>query len=280
MTSDSRVLWAKRTVGATFLAALCGGVLFYFVDNPFTGVFKASLGLLVGGVALSAVLLCYVLIHSVGRVKRFAGHILLTLLFLSAGAVLVGTAVLRPYLQHAVSKEQWQEDIQFLAAATARTDPSPLAKGSFQKEAEKLKRELSGLTDEQIIVRSIELVGSLHDGHSNILPVQPATGFRMFPVQLYLFSDGFYVTAAAPEYGRLVGLRLTNIENTPIEQAYDAVKPLVGGDNEWTIKDRISLYLLCPEILHSKSIIDSEEAATFTFVSEGGATVSYSHWTV
>lgn len=35
------------------------------------------------------------------------------------------------------------------------------------------------------------------------------------------------------------------------------MKPLVGADNEWTIKDRIPQYLLCPEILSAEGIVPS-----------------------
>lgn len=104
-----------------------------------------------------------------------------------------------------------------MAASVARTDPSPLARASFQQQVGKLIGQLPGLNDEQMTVGLVELMASLHDGHSNILPVQPATGFRMFPLQLYIFSDGIYVTAAAPEYHSVVGLRLTRIGNTAIE---------------------------------------------------------------
>jgi tetratricopeptide (TPR) repeat protein len=264
----------RRATWLAALAAFLGMVVFYFVDDPFTLTFRASVILAVGGTALSMVLLGYLLTQSMGTAKRISGFAFIAIPLLAAGVALIGLIHFRSYFHHTVSKEEWKDDLRFLAASVARTDPSPLARTSFQEKEGKLIDQLLGLDDEQIIVSLVELMASLRDGHSNIFPVQPATGFRMFPLQLYIFSDGTYVTAAAPEYRSIVGLRLTKIGDTAIEDVYDVTKTLVGADNEWTTKDRIPLFFLCPEVLHSKGIISSEEKATFSFADERGTTVT------
>ena len=88
------------------------------------------------------------------------------------------------------------------------------------------------------------LVGSLHDGHSALFPFQPATGFHMFPLQLAVFSDGIYVIDASPAYAFLVGLRLTDIGNSPVGAVYAQMASYVGADNAVTVDDRIPLYLV------------------------------------
>jgi len=54
----------------------------------------------------------------------------------------------------------------------------------------------------------VKLVASLQDGHSTLFPFQPATGFRMLPLQIYLLGDGWYITDASPRYAHLVGKRI------------------------------------------------------------------------
>jgi len=271
---EGNISKVRRSAWLTALAALFGIVVFYFIDDPFTLAFWASVVLAVGGAALSMILFGYVLTQSTGRVKRMSGVTLIAIPLLVAGAALFGFIHFRSYFHHTMSKEEWKDDLQFLVTSVAGTDPSPFATTSFQQQAGKLNDQIPGLNDEQITVKLVELMASLHDGHSNILPVQPATGFRMFPLQLYVFSDGTYITAAAPEYQKVVGLRLTKIGNINIEDVYEITTTLVGADNEWTTKDRIALFFLCPEVLHSKGIISNEEEATFSFANEGGETVT------
>lgn len=272
--NNNRLSWEARAPLIALLGAVSGGVLFAFVDNPFTALFNGSLFLMALGTGLAIFLLVRVLIRSANRFKRWVGYAAISVCLLVSVGSLVSYLRLRPYLHHSVSTQQWQADLQFLGKITGNLDPSPLADGSFAGSTAKLIKELPDLSEEQIYSKLAELMASLHDGHSQLFPLQPATGFRMLPLQLYTFSDGTYVTAAAPEYDRLIGLRLTKIGNTPIENAFEIMKPLVSADNAWGVKGEISPYLLCPELLHSNGIVENEEALPFSFVADDGTSIT------
>jgi hypothetical protein len=68
-------------------------------------------------------------------------------------------------------------------------------------------------------VSFVKLVATVQDGHSTLFPFQPGTGFRMLPLQIYLFSDGWYITDASPAYAHVVGKRLVSIGSTRVEDS-------------------------------------------------------------
>ena len=93
----------------------------------------------------------------------------------------------------------------------------------------------------------------------------------MLPLQLYRFSDGWYITDASPRYQYLVGLRVMRIGTRGVEEVYAIFHPFVGADNEATVKDRIPLYMVCPEALQTEGIAPSSSTAVvFTVADPNG----------
>lgn len=101
----------RRAAWLAALAALLGMVVFFFVNDPFTLAFRASVILAVGGTALSMVLLGYVLTQSKGTAKRISGFMLIAIPLLVAGVALFGFIHFRSYFHHTVSKEEWKDDL-------------------------------------------------------------------------------------------------------------------------------------------------------------------------
>src|SRR4029077_10125531 len=116
----------------------------------------------------------------------------------------------------------------------------------------------------------------------------PATGFRMLPLRLYLFSDGWFITDASPAYRDLIGQRLVRIGTKDIDEAFSIIRPFVGADNEATVRDRVPLYLLCPEVLQALGVVPNANAVPLTITDERGdrrqadvhptALITYFYW--
>lgn len=175
-----------------------------------------------------------------------------------------------------LTRDAWRQDIAALADLIRSGHPNPFAhvsRETFDAEVDALRADLPSLTDAQIETRMVRLVALLQDGHSALFPFQPATGFHMLPLQLYLFSDGWYVTAARPTYQRLVGRRVVRIASIGVDEVYRRLRPLIGGDNEATVEDRIPLYALCPEVLEAAGIAPGTQEVVMTLRdSSGGET--------
>jgi tetratricopeptide (TPR) repeat protein len=145
-----------------------------------------------------------------------------------------------------------------------------VTRARFESAVKKLDESIPRLARHQIIVEMARIVASVGDGHTNIAPTRdPKIGFRAYPVRLYLFKDGLYVRAAARECASLVGARVVRIGNAPWERAYDAVREIIGRDNEMDVKFFAPFLLAMPEVLHALGLVDNMESAPFVVESRG-----------
>ncbi len=168
--------------------------------------------------------------------------------------------------------QQWQEDLQYLAKKMPERHKNlfhSISADEFQQAVDHLKDQLPTLTDNQSIVELMRLVALVssrgRDGHTQLWPFQEATGFHVFPLRLYLFSDGLFVVDAQEPYQNAIGARLVKIGSTDIEEIFRILDPLIPRDNEMAVKKQGPVMSLAPEILHALGFIDNVEAADFTF---------------
>jgi hypothetical protein len=85
------------------------------------------------------------------------------------------------------------------------------------------------------------------DGHTLLAPLgrEHAQPLHAYPLRLYLFADGAFVTE-----GELAGSRLVSIGRVPLAEVEARVRPLVSRDNDWTVLARLPEHLVCAEVLH------------------------------
>lgn len=167
-----------------------------------------------------------------------------------------------------MSVTDWRDDAEYLADLIPRVHPNAFAhvsRESFQSQVTDVETMLKSRTQTQRVMSLVRLVALLGDGHSTLFPFQPATGFGMLPLQIYLFSDGWYVTSPSPAYTNTAGVRVLRIGSKSAEEAFTIVRPYIGADNEATLQDRASWYLLCPQVLQALGIIPDSHAAISRF---------------
>src|SRR5262249_52606670 len=101
--------------------------------------------------------------------------------------------------------EGWRYDLRYLAREIRRLHFNPYrnhTRESCDAYVKELDAAIPKLNDAQIEVSLIKLAAMAGDGHT----VLRQTGTRRFlPVQFYQFSEGVFITAAAPEHGNLAG---------------------------------------------------------------------------
>lgn len=169
--------------------------------------------------------------------------------------------------------EKWREDLRFMAEEMPRHHKNlfhTMTRAQFEGAVKRLDNRLPSLTRHQIIIELARIAALVGDGHTNIAPTRdPKIGFRTYPVRLYLFKDGLYIRAAAREHASLVGTRIVRIGNSPVEQAYDAVREIIGRDNEMGVKFFAPFLLVMPEVLQALGLIEDMESARFVVESQG-----------
>lgn len=162
----------------------------------------------------------------------------------------------------------WREDLRFMAREMPRRHRNlfhSMTRAQLDGEIAALDERIPALARHQIIVEMARIAAMVGDGHTNIAPTRdPKIGFRTYPVKLYLFQDGLYVRAAALEQANLVGARVVRIGEATVDQAYAAVRGIIGRDNEMDVKYFAPLLLAMPEVLHGLGLIRDMEQAAFT----------------
>ena len=174
-----------------------------------------------------------------------------------------------------VSSEARRADLKQLAELMRRRHPGfaqRVAPGEFDRAVAELETQVPALDPARMHMAEARLVALLHDGHSEYFPFQPATGFHMAPVELYAFSDGWYVIGASPQYRGLVGRRILRIWDKTPEEAYGLMRPYIGSDNEWTILDRMPMYLVTAEAIAAVGIAPRSNAVELTLADEAART--------
>ena len=71
------------------------------------------------------------------------------------------------------------------------------------------------MTDNEIVVELMKIIGSLGNGHNLIIPTSPSKGaLKKLPVQFYQFSDGLFIVSADTGFEKWIGYEVEFIENT------------------------------------------------------------------
>lgn len=174
------------------------------------------------------------------------------------------------FAQTKLTPEQWREDLRFFAANMPQRHRNlfhSMTREQFDAAVKKLDERIPSLADHEIIVELMRIVALIGDGHTGVRVSQSFTS--VYPLRLYLYKDGLFVQAAAPEYREAVGARVIKIGNADTDQALRAVSELAWRDNEMGIKALAPRFLVVPEILHALRLTSELQRAEFVLEKDG-----------
>lgn len=132
------------------------------------------------------------------------------------------------------SVEAWSRDIDTIVQDALTVHPNAFTKigrSAFLQRAEELKRSLRDLSQEQRVVRAMQLVASVGDGHTQLETNNPRWGI-WYPIRTYQFTDGYFITGALQPVQELVGAQILEVHGKPVEEAAEAARTLFGADND------------------------------------------------
>lgn len=168
---------------------------------------------------------------------------------------------------------QWQEDLRFFQTEFPMRHINPFhttSKEIFDRAVDNLYRQIPNLTDQQIKVEFARLGVLIGDGHSGIrLFSDKAVGFRSYPLELYQFEDGLYVTRAGVQYARAAGAKVESIGDLTVDEVIAAVAPLIPKDNYMYTKVFAPFFLVSPDILRAVGTTNSMDPIAFVLSKDG-----------
>lgn len=168
---------------------------------------------------------------------------------------------------------RWQQDVEYLGSQLPYLHVDPFFKVSemdFQRSVTDLANRVPNLNDEQIIVEMMRIVASIGDGHTRTYPGSKPVNFSSLPLEMRWLEDGLIVIAAGPEYAQAVGTKVVQIGGHPVEEVYEAVKPLIPADNDMQYMSESPMLMSMPAILYGLDLIQQKDSVTFGFESPDG----------
>jgi len=166
--------------------------------------------------------------------------------------------------------DAWRFDLQFAAREIKRRAYAPfgeLSEPEFDAVVERIDRAIPDLTDHQVIIELMKLVRHLNDGHARVRPPKDREDLqRAVPLQFFLFEEGLFVTAAAPEHEALLGAEVLTIGDHDLDAVIAAFEPVIARDNEnrqWFLAG-LPPFLREPSVLHALGLIPEPDRIPYT----------------
>jgi len=155
----------------------------------------------------------------------------------------------------------WQEDLTVARDVFLQKDRSysTEARQAASSEIERTRTRVDQLTDQQIVASLARAAALSDNAHTRAYLLRNRSYWRRYPIRIWKFSDGWYVVAARGQGTPLVGGRITRIQDVPVEQVFQKVRPLYAGNSGWS--DYMSTYTLTsPDALLSVELLDGDVA--------------------
>ncbi len=171
-------------------------------------------------------------------------------------------------------KEAWRLDIDYLAKRVNELHYMPYhhtSKVDFDKLISELKLNIDSISDEQIVVEIMKVIGSLGNGHNLIVPTSPKTGaLQRLPVQFYQFDDGLFIVNAEEQFRQWIGYKVQYIEGTAVEKALKKTNMVNARDNNMQTLWLGPYYLGLPNVLEGLGIIKNPDQVVITLSDSEG----------
>jgi hypothetical protein len=169
----------------------------------------------------------------------------------------------------------WSEDVRQLAEELPKLHKNlffHLTKGDWEKRVAALEKDLPSLSDERALVRLMELVAAVNDGHTAVQIGKLEPRIQGIPVKLIWFTDGLYCVASSD--AEMVGKRIVKIEGEPADKALERIAAAIPLENESARRYFPPDYAALSEILTGCGLSPKAGAARFTFDKDGKETES------
>jgi hypothetical protein len=170
--------------------------------------------------------------------------------------------------------EGWTNDLAFLLAEIERANSEyrnrPLP-ANFIAAVEKLRREIPGSSNEQILVEMNRALAILNQGHTSLWEPKgngPIPG-RILPVTFHLFPEGLFIINAAPQHQDLIGSKVIAIGDTPAVEALRKVAETISGDGDMEYVWKGAYFTSYAPFLKGLGIIDTIDSAELTLEGKG-----------
>ncbi|MBM3784577.1 MAG: hypothetical protein FJW30_09480 [Acidobacteria bacterium] len=167
-------------------------------------------------------------------------------------------------LAFAQRDERWQADIANLIGTLQARHPNLYTQKPRQEwdaAVSALREKVPAMTDVEIAMELSRIVAFAKDSHT-FLNLRTSPAFTSFPFRLSWFEEGWVLTSAPADSARSLGTVVRQIDNTPIEEVIEKLRPYIPHENESWFRVQAPNYLISPEILSALGILANRNSVT------------------
>lgn len=166
----------------------------------------------------------------------------------------------------------WRYDLWFLNREVMRIHLNPYQvtpKAEFEKYVKDLDRDIPKLSDNQVMASFVKYMAMVGDGHTGVRPFSGT--LKTIPVQFYLFEEGIFITAAAPEVKDLAGAQVLEVEGQTVESVRAKMAPYMHRDNDMALKVVVAR-LAVPQFLNGIGVAPNPDQLRLKIKDAAGVT--------
>ena len=165
--------------------------------------------------------------------------------------------------------EKWRYDLQYIKLELPTLHPNLYAKMSedeFLERMDNLIAKVYDNTPEMHIAGELKvIINDLGDGHTQIDPWRTERGLA---VKFFLFEDGVYAIDCHIKFADIYGKRVTAVNEVPIDQVLERLKPYVPRENIYLEKSKLGEALADIYLLKLAGILESGLTVRYSFDEE------------
>ncbi|WP_144022690.1 hypothetical protein [Asanoa hainanensis] len=134
---------------------------------------------------------------------------------------------------------------------------------SVDAEVELLRPGVDRLSDAEFLVGLSRIVAALGDGHARVDPPADRADLHLaVPLRFEHFTDGVFVTAAAPEQADLLGAEVLAFDGVELDEVLARVDRIVGRDNAYGALAGVTRKLPRTTLLHALGVARHDDRVT------------------
>jgi tetratricopeptide (TPR) repeat protein len=172
------------------------------------------------------------------------------------------------------TKQEWLEDLHYAAKTLIAKHPDifyRISEARFEKSIVKAEQKIKdSQTDEECLTTIRQFVASIHDGHTS-LDANNLPGYRdIYPVRMYEFSDGIFITGIAKKYAEYVGAKVLKIGHVSAGEAFNRARTLTFADNEFSKKNQAPQIVVACKLAYGLGITESADKLSLVIETTNG----------
>ncbi|MCK5028381.1 MAG: hypothetical protein KAR57_02015 [Bacteroidales bacterium] len=139
----------------------------------------------------------------------------------------------------------------------------------FKNEVRLFEQNIDKYDDNKIKTEFARILALPNDAHSYPNVQSLTLGWHIYPLNIYYFDDGIYITDTGRGLRHLIGSKVLKINGKDVYEIYNKLKTNISAENEFHTKNRVGIILIS-EWLQAEKIVDSDKVAQFTLENSSG----------